>query len=253
MASFAYKKALKEREKKSPLKISHLRGIMRFMKRYFLTGLIILLPVTLTIMILAFIVNFLTKPFRGMVAHFLAQTNLLNKKFLFLTPEQVLRYGSQLIVLVCLFLVILFVGMFARWFFLKWIMDLTERIMHRVPLVNKIYKGVKDIVTHFFGEAKTTFRQVVMVPFAKEGIFVLGLLSREAPKTCSEKANIKLHTVFIPTTPNPTTGFLFMYPEHEIIYIDMKPEDAIKYIVSCGVVVPPESPQEEPVHSEDAP
>ena len=214
---------------------------MQFMKRYFLTGLIILLPVTLTILIIVFIVNLLTKPFMGMVSQLLSKAQPLNQPFALFTPEQILRYGSQLIILICLFLIILFVGMFARWFFLRWFVHLTEQIMHKVPLVNKIYKAVKDIVTHFFGQAKTTFRQVVMVPFAKEGVYVLGLLSRVAPKTCNEQAGAQLHTVFVPTTPNPTTGFLFMYPESQIIHIDMRPEDAIKYIVSCGIVIPPDS------------
>ncbi len=77
-----------------------------------------------------------------------------------------------------------------------------------------------------------------MVPFPKPGNYMIGLIAREAPEACSEKMNEELISVLIPTTPNPTTGFLVMYKKEELIFLDMKPEDAIKFIVSCGVIIP---------------
>ena len=211
------------------------------MKRYLLTGLILLLPLALTIAIIAFVVNFLTKPFMGIVSHFLRQTYWGSEGFFIFSPEQTLRFSSQLIILICLFLVILSLGMVARWYLVHWVIQISERILHRLPFINKVYKTTKDIITNLFGQGKNTFKQVVMVPFPKKGIYTLGLLSQKAPKECSEKAGQLMYSVFVPTAPNPTTGFTIMFQESEIHFLEMRPEDAIKYIVSCGMVTPPES------------
>ncbi len=208
------------------------------MKKYFITGMVILLPLAVTIAIIAFIVNFLTLPFIGMVTDFLRNTGIANRGFLFLTPEQLIRYGSQLIIILGIFLFTIILGMIARWFLFKSLISLSDRILHRIPLVNKVYKTTQEIIKTLFVTDKTSFQQVVMVPFPKEGSYVLGLISRESPQTCSDAAGKKLFSVLIPTTPNPTTGFLLMYGEDEIKYLDMKPETAIKYIVSCGVITP---------------
>lgn len=210
------------------------------MKKYLITGIIILLPLAMTIAIIGFVVNFLTKPFMGIVSNLLAQTNFINHGFLFFTPQQTLKFGSQLIILVCLFLFILFLGMVARWFLVKWIIALGELILHKLPLVNKIYKTTKDIVNHLFGQDRTSFKQVVLVPFPRAGIFTLGLLSQKAPARCSDAVDAPLISVFVPTAPNPTTGFTIMYKSDDILFVDMKVEEAIKYIVSCGMVAPHE-------------
>jgi uncharacterized membrane protein len=79
-----------------------------------------------------------------------------------------------------------------------------------------------------------------MVPFPRPDVFVLGLIARSSPPMCANAAKEDLVSVLVPTTPNPTTGFLLMYKRSELINIDMRPEDAIKYIVSCGVIIPDE-------------
>ena len=212
------------------------------MKKYLLTGLVLLLPLALTIAIIGFVVNFLTKPFMGMVSHLLAKTEIANKGFLIFSPEQTIRLGSQFIILVCLFLVILIIGMIARWYLVNWVIQMGDKLLHRLPLINKVYRTTKDIITHLFGRGKNTFRQVVMVPFPGESVYTLGLLSYKAPRVCSESVGSEMKSVFIPTAPNPTTGFTVMFKETDIHYVDMKTEDAIKYIVSCGMVTPPEPP-----------
>ncbi|MCB1110459.1 MAG: DUF502 domain-containing protein [Chlamydiia bacterium] len=208
------------------------------MKKYFITGLVILLPLAVTIAIVVFIVNFLTKPFIGIVSGFLKDFNLINKGFLFLSPDQVVLYGSKLLILICLFLFTLLLGMIARWFFFKALLNLSDKILHRIPLINKVYKTTQEIIKTIFVTDKSSFKQVVMVPFPKGGSYVMGLISREAPKACSDGAGGELYSVLVPTTPNPTTGFLLMYKKEEIIFLDLKPEQAIKYIVSCGVITP---------------
>lgn len=208
------------------------------MKKHFITGLVILLPLAVTVAIVIFIVNFLTKPFVGVVVNFLKEFDILNKNFLFLTADQIVLYGSKFLVLVCLFLCTLLLGMIARWFFFKALLNLSDKILHRIPVINKVYKTTQEIIKTIFVTDKTAFKQVVMVPFPKEGTYIMGLISRDSPEICSEKAGSPLISVLVPTTPNPTTGFLLMYKKEDIIHLDLKPEAAIKYIVSCGVITP---------------
>jgi uncharacterized membrane protein len=208
------------------------------MKKFFITGLVILLPLAVTIAVVVFVVNFLTKPFIGFVSQFLSQTALKEIGFLFLSPEQVLIYGTKFTILIGLFLFTLILGLIARWFFFKTLIKLSDAIIHRIPLVNKVYKTTQEIIRTLFASDKNSFKQVVMAPFPDKSTYSLGLVSRDSPKTCQDASNAALISVFVPTTPNPTTGFLLMFKKEDLIFIDMKTEDAVKYIVSCGVIIP---------------
>ena len=166
------------------------------MKKYFLTGLAILLPLAVTLAVLGFIIKFLTEPFIDLVSHFLSRLNIINTGFLFLTPEQLLKYGSELLILILLFLFILGLGILARWFFLHALIGLGDKILQRIPLVNTVYKTSRDITKTLFAADKKTLKEVVMVPFPKSGIYVLGLIAREAPDTCSNAVKEELISVF---------------------------------------------------------
>jgi len=208
------------------------------MKKYFITGLVILLPLVVTIMVIVFIVNFLTGPFVGIVSKTLAHLDLLRRGILFLNHEQAIKLLSQFLILIFLFLVTVGLGMLTRWFFINSLLKLSDKILHRIPIVNTVYKTTQDIIKTLFVSDKNSFKQVVMVPFPRPDVFAIGLVARESPAMCSRLVNEDLVSVLIPTTPNPTTGFLLMYPRKDLIFIDMKTEDAIKYIVSCGVIIP---------------
>ena len=208
------------------------------MKKYFITGLVILLPLAVTIALVVFIVNFLTGPFIGMMSTFLQKFDIINRGLLFLSPQQILKYGSQLLILICLVGFTLTLGMITRWFFFKSLISLSDRVLHKIPLINTVYKTTQEIIKTIFVSDKNAFKQVVMVPFPKLDTYALGLISSVSPQLCNEAAGHEMLSVLIPTTPNPTTGFLIMYKKEDIHYIDMKVEDAIKYIVSCGVITP---------------
>lgn len=208
------------------------------MRKYFVTGLVFLLPLVVTIAVLIWLVNLLTKPFIGIVSALLTKLGLMGKGFLFLSPEQVLRTSSQLIILILLFLFTVILGVITRWFFVHYIFKLGDRVLSRIPVVNTVYKTTQDIIKTLFVSDKNTFKQVVMVPFPREDVYVLGLIVRESPEQCSTAADEDLTSVLVPTTPNPTTGFLLMIKRRDLIFVDLKPEEAIKYIVSCGVIVP---------------
>lgn len=211
------------------------------MKKHFVTGLVILLPVAVTVAILVFIINFLTKPFMGLVVSTLGKMELLQASSIF-RSETVIRYMSQFLILISLFLFTLILGMVTRWFFTSALIRLGDMILHRIPIVNTVYKTSQEIIRTLFASNKNSFKQVVMVPFPTDTTYMLGLVSSESPKICSDLTDEGLVSVLVPTTPNPTTGFLMMCRRCDLIFIDMKIEDAIKYIVSCGVITP-ESPQ----------
>ena len=102
------------------------------------------------------------------------------------------------------------------------------------------HKTSKEIVSHLFGQDKKSFKQVVLVPFPREGIYTIGFLSEKAPPEINKATGHEMVSVFIPTTPNPTTGFTVIYNIKDIYYLKMKPEAAIKFVVSCGIVHPDE-------------
>jgi uncharacterized membrane protein len=204
------------------------------MKKYFITGLVILLPLAVTIAIVIFIVDFLTKPFMGLVVKLLTHSYLGN----IVTSPHIIRYGSQIIILIGLFLITLALGFIARWFFFTYLIKLSDKLLHKIPIVNKVYKTTQEIIKTLFITDKNSFKQVVLIPFPNKETYSVGLVSRDSPPTCQQAVGAEMVSVFVPTTPNPTSGFLIMFKKADLIYLDMKTEEAIKYIVSCGVIVP---------------
>jgi uncharacterized membrane protein len=204
------------------------------MKKYFLTGLATLLPVAVTIYVVVFVVGFLTLPFMGTV------TNLLHRLQIYVpfNSETVIRATAQIIILIALFLFIILLGLVARWFFIKSLIKISDKILHKIPLINKVYKTSKEITQILFASNKNSFKQVVMVHFPDQESYCLGLIAREAPEICAVDGCSDMVSVFLPTTPNPMTGFMILSPKKDLLFLDMKSEDAIKYIVSCGVVQP---------------
>ncbi|MES2273668.1 MAG: DUF502 domain-containing protein [Chlamydiota bacterium] len=204
------------------------------MKKYFITGLLTLLPLAVTFWVIHFVVNFLTKPFVGLVIDILDSFSIGS----FIGSDQFIHTMSQIIILIALFLITFFLGLVARKYFFGQLLRMGDRLIHRIPLVNKVYKTSKEIVQSFFVSNKNSFKQVVMITFPYKGCYCIGLVARESPLTCSEINKEELVSVFIPTTPNPTTGFLVMSSKSDLIYLQMKSDEAIKYIVSCGVIQP---------------
>ena len=211
------------------------------MKRNFLTGLVIILPIALTIFILLLIVDLLTMPFLGFAERILHHTPLMNASSPILSSDGAIKLWSQITILVGIFLIILLLGLFARWFLFNYFIKLGDKIIHRIPIINKLYKTVKEVINVIFTPQGKTFKQVVMVAFPNPAILCVGFLSRESPSKFNEPTNQNLVSVFLPTTPNPTTGYLLQFPKSEVIHVDMSVEDALKFIVSCGMVT--EAPQ----------
>ncbi|MBI3508223.1 MAG: DUF502 domain-containing protein [Chlamydiia bacterium] len=199
------------------------------MKKTFLAGLVTLLPLAVTFLVVRFMVNFLTQPFLHLLADLWGP---------WLTRKVATQVICQIIILIALFFLTLFLGFVARRVFFNSLIKLGDRLLKKIPLVNKIYNTSKGIVRSLFTGKSHSFQQVVLLRFPYPQSYCLGLIASSAPQTASEKIQQEMVTVFIPTTPNPTTGYLVMHPRSELIFLKMKSEDAVKYIVSCGVIQP---------------
>lgn len=199
-----------------------------------------MLPLAVTFWVLSFIVRFLTNPFEEVVVSFLNSFPSFSGH----VSKAPARLIGEILILITLFLFILFLGFVARRYFFHTLLKFGDRVLYKIPLVNKVYKTSKDIVISLFNTQSQSFKQVVLISFPYEGAYCIGLISSDAPKTCCDNAKEDMVSVFIPTTPNPTTGYLVMSKKSELIYLKMKTEEAIKYVVSCAVIIP-ESNEEE--------
>lgn len=204
------------------------------MKKHFITGLVTLLPLAVTFWIITWIVRFLTNPFIDAVLAFRSSFPSFAKGL----PGPVVKTISQFLILIILFLFTLFLGFIARRYFFKSLLHFGDQFLRKIPLINKVYKTSTDIIHSLFHRESQSFKQVVLLRFPYSGSYCLGLISADALKTCNESLQTKMISVFIPTTPNPTTGYLVMCKTEDLIYLDMKSEDAIKYVVSCAVIQP---------------
>ena len=200
------------------------------MRKYFLTGLVILLPITVTVIVFIFIMNLLTGPFVGVIDQILADQEWYIR---FKTP---IHFVLKIVLLFGLFFFTVMLGFLARIVVFKSLLSLYDYVLHRIPIIKTVYKASQQVINTILGSTSQSFKQVVMVKFPSEKSYCIGLISGQAPSLCEKTTGQSLITVFVPTTPNPTSGFLMMYPEDEVIYLDMKVEEAFKYIISCGVI-----------------
>lgn len=200
------------------------------MKKHFITGLVILLPLAVTIAVVVFVINFLTQPFVGVI-----ETFLQNRPW-YIKYHTLVDFALKLAFLFALFFFTVLLGFLTRMVIFKSLLSLYDYVLHRIPIIKTVYKATQQVIKTIFGSSSRSFKQVVMVPFPNPGSYCIGLVSSPAPPLCQKTLEKSLITVFVPTTPNPTSGFLMMYEENKVIYIDMKIEEAFKYIISCGVI-----------------
>jgi len=201
-------------------------------KKFFLTGLAILLPIALTIWILFFILNILTKPFLGFTTSIVRYYGILDG-----ASEHLILLFSKLLVLFFMIAIIILVGFLGRLLLLRWVGKSGDYILHRIPLINKLYKGIQEITHTIFGEKEENqkFSSVVLVPFPYQGMFAVGLITRGELPNDSNIGGDRV-SIFIPGTPNPTMGFMLLFKPEEVVELNIPVDVALKFIVSCGVI-----------------
>ncbi len=209
------------------------------MRKYFISGLAILLPMIFTVMIVSFLINFLTQPFLEFTKALLSQMEFFHHPFLLFHSVTFLSLSSKTLILICLSGFIILIGLFGKLFVINGIFRLGDYFLHKLPFVNKIYKTCQDIVHSLFSPSSKKFSQVVFVPFPNSNNLSIGLITGDLIKleNCQQESEA-LVSVFIPGTPNPSVGFMLMFKRSQLLFVNMKVNEAMKFIVSCGIVMP---------------
>ena len=209
------------------------------MKKNFFTGLVLLLPVAITFWVLLFLINLLTNPFLGIVQSIFSSYNLSSQPFFNFTGPQFFIFLSRLLILIFLFCVTLATGFLARILFINYVFRLGDQLLHRIPFINKIYKTTQDVTHTLFAAEKTSFSQVVLIPYPHSKCYSLGFVTGNKGNQINRMSEYKDKvSVLLLGTPNPMMGFMLIYKKEDIIYLDMKPEEAATFVISCGVMLP---------------
>ncbi len=208
------------------------------MKKYFLTGLAVILPILVTWFILMLLLRLLTAPFMGFASTIAAYLNASDWFPSQLQSPDTLRLLSQICIVFILFLTTVFVGFLGKIFLMNALFRLGDKIAHSIPFANKIYKSVQDVIQSLMSQETPSFSQVVQVPFPHQNAFALGFITREQEILEASNETEAHVSIFVPGTPNPTMGFILMVPKDQVILTKISVEQAIKFIVSCGVIYP---------------
>jgi uncharacterized membrane protein len=202
----------------------------------FLTGLAVTLPALLTLAALKWLIGTISSV-TDLLLFFLPQS-LTHESLVYPHDGKgpMFWYWSLVALLLAVALISV-VGVLARYYIGKKIIDWTDRVLMRVPFLNKIYGAIKQVNDAFSGN-KHSFKTVVLVEFPREGIYSIGFITSEQRDEVQQKTREKVVCVFVPTTPNPTSGFLILVPEEKVTKLDMSVADGIKYIVSLGSLSP---------------
>ena len=204
-------------------------------RRSFLTGLAVSLPALLTLAAVKWIFGTISS-FTDTLLFFLPY---------FLDPKLVYENGQSapmfwywsLLALVLAAALITTIGVTAQYYIGKRMLEWLDLAMMNVPVVNKFYGAIKQVNEAFSGN-KNSFKTVVLVEFPREGMYSVGFITSEQHAEVQQKTKEQVVAVFIPTTPNPTSGFLVLVPEDKVTKLDMSVSDGIKYIVSLGSIAP---------------
>lgn len=197
------------------------------LRNAFFSGLVLLAPALVTVWAFTKIVEFVGGSFRPLFIHFM--------------PEPLQRLGLLWDVVTTIFVLLLITGLgyLSRYFLGKFFGTLVERFILSIPGVSNVYTTVKQIIATFSSHNRNLFSKVVLVEFPRRGAWVIGFLTSKTQGEAQIKTTQQTWTVFVPTTPNPTSGFLIMVPHSDLVELDMSVGDGMKMIISGGGVVPP--------------
>jgi len=200
------------------------RSFGQRLRRYLFAGLLIWLPVVVTVFVLKFLVG------------------LMDRTLLLLPavwrPEAVLGFGIPGLGLLLAFLVLLVTGLAVTNLVGRQLVSWWEEFMQRIPVVRSIYSGAKTFTETVFSRKGQAFKHVLLVEYPRKGIWSLGFQSGDEVAEAAQRTGRRLVCVFIPTTPNPTSGFIIMVPKEDVIPLDMSVDDAMRLVFTLGVVAP---------------
>ena len=192
------------------------KSLALILRNYFITGVVVLIPIGFTLYLSKFLISLSSK---------IIPENI--------NPNNYLPYAIPGIEIIISILFITFVGGLSLSFFGKKILKIIDDLFKRIPLLRTIYSAISQM-TETFSNKDNEKKSVVLIEYPRKGVWAVGFATKENTGEMADKTNKKLINVFVPTTPNPTSGFLLMFPIDEVIYLNMTFEEASKFIVSAG-------------------
>tara|TARA_Y100001970_G_scaffold77241_1_gene98155 strand:- start:3120 stop:3734 length:615 start_codon:yes stop_codon:yes gene_type:complete len=195
--------------------------ILSRLRNYFITGIVVLVPIGITLYLTKFFIS--------------VSSNLIPKE---INPNSYLPFSIPGLEIFLSVIFITFIGGLSLSFIGRKILQIVNDLFKRIPILRTIYSAIGQM-TETFAPSANKKKTVVLVEYPRKGIWAVGFATKDNKGEIKNKTNEDLVNVFIPTTPNPTSGFLIMFPKKEVLYLDMSFEDASKFIVSAGTSNPP--------------
>jgi len=192
------------------------RSIFARIRIYFITGVVVLIPIGITVYLTLFLVSISSK--------------ILPKG---INPNSYLPYNIPGVEILISLVLITAIGGFSLSFLGKKILEIFNRILKKIPILRTIYSAIGEM-TETFTQSDNKKKSVVLVEYPRKGTWAVGFATKENSGEIANKTKQKLINVFVPTTPNPTSGFLLMFPKDDVIFLDLTFEEASKFIVSAG-------------------
>lgn len=198
---------------------------MSRIRSWFFTGILVMTPLILTIYVVWAFITFVDNLVVPMVPYYYR-------------PSTYLPFPIPGLGLIIVFIFTTFVGILATGLFGRTLIRLWENILSRMPVVRSVYSAIKQILETVMATQSDAFRQAVLVEYPRKDIWAIGFVTGSTKGEVGENVDKKMVNVFMPTTPNPTSGFLLFFPEKDLIFLKMSVEDALKLVVSGGMVIP---------------
>lgn len=193
-------------------------------KKYLVAGLLVWAPIWVTYLV----INFLLTAFDKVIV-------LLPQNY---QPDVLFKIHIPGLGLIIILLVIFFTGMLVSNFLGDYLVKVWEKLMARIPLVRSIYSGVKQILSTVFGSNELAFRKVVLIEYPRAGSWTIAFQTGSANAAINAKVGAEMISVYVPTTPNPTSGYLLFVPAKDVIELNMSVDAALKMVISLGVITP---------------
>ncbi|MBP6094981.1 MAG: DUF502 domain-containing protein [Methyloversatilis sp.] len=201
------------------------------MKRYFITGLLIWIPLVITIWVLAWILGTL-------------DSTMLLVPYAW-QPQQLVGFAIPGLGVILTLLIVLLSGLIGHNIIGQRLIRYWESLLSRIPVVKSIYNGVKQVSDTLFSSSGEAFRKALLIQYPRTGSWTIAFMTGQPGGDVANHLTDHI-SVYVPTTPNPTSGFFLMVPRGDVIELDMTVDEALKYIVSMGVVPPPRKPRAHP-------
>ena len=192
------------------------KSLLSSLRNNFIAGVVVLIPIGITLYLTIFIINVSSK--------------LIPKE---INPNHYLPYNIPGLEILIAVLLITIIGWLSLSFIGKRLFNLFESVLNKIPIIRTIYSAVEQLI-ETFTKSKSDKKTVVLIEYPRKGVYAVGFATKENTGEIKNKAGKELINVFVPTTPNPTSGFLLMFPKDEVIYLDLSFEEASKFIVSAG-------------------